>query len=245
MAVIAKQNSNGGPVILALETSGLCGSIALVQPENCIAEYSLNTRSTHSKHLPGNIRTLMQEAGLDWPDLAAVAVSQGPGSFTGLRIGLATAKGLAFAAGLPLIGIPTLDGLANQLPFSPFQVCPVIDARKKEVYWASYRFHAAGELARTDDFRVQTPDKLAATITETTLFVGDGAVLYENLLREALGDLARFAPPALCFARAASIGALAHAKLRDQEFLDPAAAVPIYIRASDAELEFGKKKGEG
>ncbi|HIJ78198.1 MAG: tRNA (adenosine(37)-N6)-threonylcarbamoyltransferase complex dimerization subunit type 1 TsaB [Desulfobulbaceae bacterium] len=231
-----------GPVVLAIETAGLCGSIALVTPGQCLGELSINTRGTHSKRLLQSINWLLTQTELDWPDIAAIAVSLGPGSFTGLRIGLSTVKGICMATGKPLLGVSSLDGLACQFPYLPQQICAIIDARKKEIYTAFYRNSEQGTAIRTSDYRVMAPENLPALIDEATILVGDGAKLYENFFRKELAEQACFAPAELHFARAAAIGFLGLAQLQQGEFIEAATAVPIYIRASDAELEFDKKK---
>lgn len=228
------------PVVLALETATPCGSVALVGPDRCLGEYSLNTETTHSRRLLAGIEWLLEQTGLSWERIDAIAVSLGPGSFTGLRIGLATAKGLCLATGKPLLGVASLDGLAAQLPFAALPVCPVVDARKKEVYTALYRCDE-GLPARTSDFLAIAPERLGEIITGPTLFVGDGLTLYGRLLRRILPEYARLVPAEICFARAAAIGGVALRLLAAGEFLDPATAVPVYIRASDAELQLGKK----
>jgi len=235
------QQTESVPVILAIETSGQCGSVALVSPGRTIAEFSLDTRSTHSKRLLASIRWIMAEADLDWPEITAVAVSLGPGSFTGLRIGLSTAKGLVMAADKPLIGVSTLDALAGQLSFAEKLICPVIDARKQEVYTALYRNSSHGQTC-IGPARSIKPAQLAAEISEPTVFIGDGLVVYGAMLQEMLGDWALLAPPELFHARAASIGLHALEKWQRNECLESASAAPIYIRKSDAELSFGKKK---
>ncbi|MDA8164342.1 MAG: tRNA (adenosine(37)-N6)-threonylcarbamoyltransferase complex dimerization subunit type 1 TsaB [Desulfobacteraceae bacterium] len=226
-----------GPVVLAIETSGMCGSIALVTGRECIGEYSLQSKLTHSRRLLAGIDWLLGEAGLDWPGIGGIAVSLGPGSFTGLRIGLSTAKGLAMATGAPLLGVSALDGLAAQLAHAALPVCPVLDARKKEVYAAFFRSGPEGRPHKTSDSMVLPPAALAAMISEPTLLVGDGAALYGDLFRERLGGLALFPPAPVYFPRAAAIGFLALGNLARGEVLDPAAAVPIYIRPSEAELK--------
>lgn len=234
--------SERGPLILAVENSGLCGSLALVTRGQCLCEFSLHSRETHSKKLLLGIEWLLHETGVSWEELDALAISLGPGSFTGLRIGLSTVKGLAMATGKPLIGVPTLDGLAAQLAFSPQLICPVLDARKKEVYTALYRGNPAGELTRLSDYLVIPPATLATMITEPTLLLGDGAHLHGELLRAQGGAPVGIAPAELYFCRAAAIGSLALQKWERKEFLEPATASPIYVRASDAELQFGKSK---
>jgi tRNA threonylcarbamoyladenosine biosynthesis protein TsaB len=149
------------PIILALETATMCGSVALVSENRCLAEFSLQTGETHSRRLLAGVDWLLQETGIDWPSIDAVAVSQGPGSFTGLRIGLATAKGLAMAGGAKLIGIGTLDGLAAQL-FAAGEVliCPVLDARKKEVYCGFFKCDNQGIPRLQEEYMVINPEAL-------------------------------------------------------------------------------------
>jgi tRNA threonylcarbamoyladenosine biosynthesis protein TsaB len=229
------------PIILAMETATMCGSVALVSENRCLAEYSLQTGETHSRRLLAGVDWLLQETGIDWSTIDAVAVSQGPGSFTGLRIGLATAKGLALAGGAKLIGIGTLDGLAAQLfAAGKILICPVLDARKKEVYCGFYKCDNQGIPRLQDEYLVISPEALCDRIDEPVVLLGDGASVYGDLFREKLADLLKVVPANVYFPRAATIGLLATEKWRQNEFLDPAAAEPIYIRLSEAELHFGK-----
>ena len=234
--------SASAPVILALETATTCGSLALVAEDRCLAEFSLNTTTTHSRRLLTGIHWLLDQCELSWPQIGAIAVGLGPGSFTGLRIALSTAKGLCMATGKPLIGVGTLDGLADQFPFSSLPICPVIDARKNEIYTALYRCNEHGLPEKTIGPMVIKPQRLQEFITAPTLLVGDGLPLYGPMLKELLGESACLAPTEVCFARAASIGSAAWRLFRQGSFLNPATAVPIYVRASDAELQFGEKK---
>jgi tRNA threonylcarbamoyladenosine biosynthesis protein TsaB len=229
------------PIMLALETATMCGSVALVAENRCLAEFSLQTGETHSRRLLAGVDRILQETGIDWPDVDAVAVSLGPGSFTGLRIGLATAKGLAMAGGAKLIGVGTLDGLAAQLyAAGEVLICPVLDARKKEVYCSFYRCDSLGIPRRLEEYLVISPEALCARIAEPVVLLGDGAELYGDLFREKLVDLLRMPPANVYFPRAAAIGLLALDKWQQKEFLDPAAAEPIYIRPSEAELHLRK-----
>jgi tRNA threonylcarbamoyladenosine biosynthesis protein TsaB len=227
------------PVLLALETSGMCGSIGLVSPNRCLGEYTLQSRRTHSRRLLDGIVWLLGEAGLEWREINGIAVSLGPGSFTGLRIGLSTAKGLAMAAGVPLLGVAALDGLAAQFAHSSSLICPVLDARKNEVYAAFYRCQAQGLPRRVSDYMVLPPERLAAMISEPVLLAGDGALQYEELFQNRLGEKATIASGSLYFPRAAAIGSLALSKWAQKDFLDPAGAVPLYIRPSEAEMKGG------
>jgi len=228
------------PIILSLENSGMCGSIALTARNLCLAEYSLTSKKTHSKRLLGSIDFIMREALLDWPDIDAIAVSLGPGSFTGLRIGLTTAKGLVMATGSKLIGIPSLLALACQMRYTGKLICPIIDARKQEVYTALYR-HKDQILQTLAPPMAISPRDLAGKIREPVVFIGDGSVICKDILVEKLGEMASFAAAEVYFPRAAAIGRLALAKWQAQDFLNPISAVPIYVRPSDAEIMAARK----
>lgn len=233
------------PLLLAMETSGPCGSIALVTPGRCLAEYSLNSAITHSRRLLASLADLLDDADFAWGDLDGLAVSVGPGSFTGLRIGLSTAKGLAMATGLPLLGIPTLDSLAAQLACTTKLICPIIDARKKEVFAALYQQQEGRELQRITDYLTITPTNLATHINAPTVFIGDGIHAYKDLFLDQLGERATFAPTTIYFARAAAIGMLALERWQAKEFMDPLRAIPLYVRASEAEVNLQRINGGG
>ncbi|MDF1614864.1 tRNA (adenosine(37)-N6)-threonylcarbamoyltransferase complex dimerization subunit type 1 TsaB [Desulfurivibrio dismutans] len=238
------------PLILALETSGSCGSVALVDGRGCRAEYSLQSSRTHSRRLLEAVEHLMMASDTAWQDLDALAVGLGPGSFTGLRIGLSSVKGLALATGKPLIGVSSLDGLAAQavaLPACSLPVCALIDARKQEVFAAFYRptdkesdhNQAGGEeqigpLTRTSPYLALPPAELVTLIRQPTLLLGSGAELYRKLLAEKLAQQALFAPPQSCFARATAIGWLAQEQWRRGNLVDPGRVTPIYVRSADA-----------
>jgi tRNA threonylcarbamoyladenosine biosynthesis protein TsaB len=230
------------PVILAIETATMCGSVALVKKDRCLAEFSLQTDETHSRRLLAGIDWLLQETGIEKEAIDAVAVSLGPGSFTGLRIGLATAKGLAMAADAKLIGVGTLDGLAAQFfAAGDILICPVLDARKKEVYFGFYRCDN-GDIPRLQgEYQVVSPERLCERIEEPVVLLGDGATVYGHIFQEMLAGQVKVAPPGTYFPRAATIGLLAFARWQKDEFFDPATAGPIYIRPSEAELLLKKQ----
>lgn len=238
MGSSAKKDSVPRPLILAIENSGLCGSVALVSGDTCIAEQSLLSRLTHSKRLLASIERIMEECQATWENIDAIAVSLGPGSFTGLRIGLGTVKGLAMATNRPLIGISSLEGLASQFSCASVPVFPVFDARKKEVYTACFQPDGRGGLIRRGDYLVLSPENLCGQISGPVILAGDGAALYAELFKAKLGDNAILAPEQIFFPRAASIGFLALERLKNREFLDPAHCTPLYVRASDAEINF-------
>ncbi|MDD5759106.1 MAG: tRNA (adenosine(37)-N6)-threonylcarbamoyltransferase complex dimerization subunit type 1 TsaB [Desulfobulbaceae bacterium] len=231
-----------GPIILAIENSGMCGSVALVTPGLCLAEYSLTSTATHSRRLLPSIQQILTETGVTWEGISAIAISAGPGSFTGLRIGLTTAKGLAMASGKPLIAVNSLDNLAAQMPWTDKLICPVLDARKQEVYTACYRCDIDGVPRRVSEIVAITPGNLAQTINEDVIFLGDGAEIYQGILQEGVTGRASFAKPEIFFLRAAALGGAALTKFHRQDFLDTANATPDYIRPSEAELSLKPPK---
>jgi tRNA threonylcarbamoyladenosine biosynthesis protein TsaB len=131
-------------LIVGIETATMTGGIALLSEERLISEYTLNVRTTHSARLMPALDQVLKDSHVDKREIDGIAVSIGPGSFTGLRIGLATAKGLALGLGVPLLGIPTLDALARNIPFAMYQICPMLDAKKKEVYYSLFRYEGSG-----------------------------------------------------------------------------------------------------
>ncbi len=225
-----------GPIILAIENSSQCGSVALVAPGLCLAEYSLTTGTTHSRRLLTSVQQVMTDSGIKWEQLSAIAISAGPGSFTGLRIGLTTAKGLALASGKPLIAVSSLTTLASQLPWTNSMICPVLDARKQEVYTAFYRCADDEIPHRVSEIVAIPPHELAQSIKEDVIFLGDGTKIYSDILRDGVTGRVSFANPEIFFIRAAALGATALRKWYTQDLLDTATAIPDYIRPSEAEI---------
>ncbi len=228
-----------GLLILAIETASGCGSVALTQGGRAagrlLAEYSLYPRRSHSRQLLGLVQAILEASALDWGAIDAVAVSQGPGSFTGLRIGMAAARGLAFAAGKPLIAVPTLDSLAAALPPLKEQVCTLLDARKSQVYAAFYSTSQEDENGlplRLGPYLVCASASLLNRITEPVICVGPGlAACDERFIKH---PLLRLAPAAISQPRAAMIGFCAAELMgHGAQQADPQ---PLYVRASEAEL---------
>jgi tRNA threonylcarbamoyladenosine biosynthesis protein TsaB len=182
---------------------------------------------------------VLRAARWELADVEAFAVALGPGSFTGLRIGLSTVKGLAFATGKPVVGIPTLDALAWALPFCAYPVCPVLDARKNEVYAGLYRT-LEGCLEVLEAPRAVSPATLAEELRASTagplVFVGDAVTPFSSVLTGILGTRARLAPADLRLPSAVTVGELGGWALGRGEAADPAALAPLYLRPSEAEL---------
>ena len=180
--------------VLALESATLSGGAALVDGERLLGEITLDVAVTHSERLMAAVDRLVAECGFSPRDLDGLAVSIGPGSFTGLRVGLATVKGLALALDLPIAPVPTLDALAARLPFAEAAVCPILDARKGEVYLSLYRWDGQ-EMVRNWDYLALTPEAAAARLEAPVILLGDGIAACRPWLAR-LGDGCRVAPPA-------------------------------------------------
>ena len=220
--------------ILTIDTSSNCSSVALSDGTALLGECVLGEDRCHSGRLLESVSKLLAAAGFAPGQLDALAVSLGPGSFTGVRVGIATVKGLAIATGKPVVGFSSLAMLAMNLPFSSVQVAPLFDARKSEVYAALYRCGSLPEPIIPD--AVLPPERFLAAIDSPTLFLGDGAVRYRELIRSTLGDLALFSPWHLDLPRAAAGAVIALDAARKGNFTPLALLNPTYLRASEAEV---------
>ncbi|MEK7400440.1 MAG: tRNA (adenosine(37)-N6)-threonylcarbamoyltransferase complex dimerization subunit type 1 TsaB [Candidatus Poribacteria bacterium] len=223
-------------IILGIETATMTGGLALIDEEKLISEYTLNMKTTHSSRLMPALDWILKDASLNKNQINGIAISIGPGSFTGLRIGLATAKGLAMGLNIPLVTVPTLDALAYNVSYSPYQICPIQDARKKEVYSAIFKYEN-GIITRKSPYQVISPDELINQINEKTIMLGDGLNIYGELFREKLGEFAIFANNSQRLPRASVIAELGLAKLKAGEITDLASSEPLYIRHADAEMK--------
>jgi tRNA threonylcarbamoyladenosine biosynthesis protein TsaB len=222
--------------ILAIDTSTPAGSIALTEGALLKAQHILNISATHNQRLLPGIDRILEDTGWTLDDLDALAVSLGPGSFTGLRIGLSVIKGLAWARGKPLAGVPTLDALAANVPFVPYPICPVLDARKGEIYTALYRLNDEQVVEKFTPYMALKPEKLADLISEKTVFVGDALLSYGDRLASRLGDRLLQAPPHLNVVHASSVAWLAWRMLQLGTHEDVSSCTPLYVRPSEAEL---------
>ena len=220
--------------ILTIDTSSNCSSVALSVGTSLKGECLLGEDRCHSGRLMESISNLLAAAGLTPDGLDALAVTLGPGSFTGVRVGIATVKGLSLATGRPVVGISSLAMLAMNLPYAPFQVAPMFDARKGEVYGALYRCGELPTVVSPD--AVLPPERFLAGIDQPTLFVGDGALRYRDLITSTLGDRALFAPWHAHLPRAAAGAVIALDAAQRGDFTPLALLNPTYLRASEAEL---------
>ena len=225
--------------ILAIDTSTSFATIAVAVDEQIVAASMLSTDRTLSARLVSEIERLVTTAGLAIADIDLFASSIGPGSFTGVRGGVATMQGLALATGKPCAAFSSLTLLAMNFSLSPTPVCPLLDARKSEVYGALYDCSTAIPTPRIADC-VSSPSALLDQIRTTTetpvIFVGDGARRYHDIITRQLGDQAIFAPFPLHCAHAANGILLARTAALQGTLLAPSQLLPLYLRASDAEL---------
>lgn len=224
--------------ILAIESSSLVASVAIVEDGVTLAEYTANFKMTHSQTLLPMIDSMVSLFGIDLASVDAIAVSGGPGSFTGLRIGSATAKGLGLALDKPLIHIPTLDGTAYNLYGAKGLICPIMDARRNQVYTGVYRFEQNFEVVMEQDAMDmgELIDKLN-TMGERVIFLGDGVPVHEKRIRESMTVPFDFAPAHMNRQRAASVAALGAVYFAEGKIETAAEHGPDYLRKSQAERE--------
>jgi len=223
-------------LVLGIETATFCGGVALLADDRLIASRTLNALTTYSARLLPAIKELFREAGKTLNELTGLAVSIGPGSFTGVRIGLSEAKGLAVALGIPIVGVSTLEALAVRAGRNPRLVCPVVDARRGETFVAAYRWRRGAELPKQAITPAVMPiQDFVARLRGPCLFLGDGALRYRAQIESAMPDAA-FAPAHRILPSAEEVAWLGCRRLARGEADDPAQIEPVYIRASDARL---------
>jgi len=221
--------------LLAVESATLSGGVALLDDDRLLGEITLNIAITHSERLMSAVDRLLADCGLAPADLDGLAVSVGPGSFTGLRVGLATVKALAMALDLPVAPVPTLDALAARLPFADAPVCPILAARRGEVYLSLYRWSGSG-MERQWDYLALPPESAAARLEAPVILLGDGIAACRPWL-DRLGAGARVAPAAQRLPSASAVAQLGRAALAAGAGVGAEALAPLYLRPSEAELK--------
>jgi tRNA threonylcarbamoyladenosine biosynthesis protein TsaB len=222
--------------ILVLDTSGEYGGAALLEKETLRAQCRIRVSGTHSAGLWRVVQFLLSEAGWAWEDVEAWGVCRGPGSFTGVRIGLATVKALALVTGKPLAAVSGLEVLARPWSYAPYLVCPMIDARRQEVYAAGYRSDPQGRLSRVLEETHDGPLRLADRLREPAILVGSGAWLYRASLRERMGSRALIPPPPHHALSLHQLGVLVWDHLGRGLTTAPRDLEPLYLRPPDAVL---------
>lgn len=226
-------------LLLAIESSGLVASIALMTEDKLIGEYTTNFKKTHSQTLLPMMDEVVRMTGISLDAVDAIVISGGPGSFTGLRIGAATAKGLGLALDKPLVNVPTVDALAYNLYGTNQTICPIMDARRQQVYTGLYTFEG-------DSFRVLCPQKAVSIgdiveevngIGKPVVFLGDGVPVHQAYIREHIQVPCSFAPPHLNAQRAGALAALGKIYFEEGRTETADEHVPDYLRLSQAERE--------
>jgi tRNA threonylcarbamoyladenosine biosynthesis protein TsaB len=227
--------------VLSVETSTMLGGAAVMdEASGLVAEIKLNVKTTHSERLMSAIDTVLRQSDLSLDDIDAFSVAIGPGSFTGLRIGLSTVKGLSYATGKPIVTVPTLEAFALNFSYSTHPVCLMLDARKSEVYAAVFTWEKGG-FERTFEERSIRPEDLLKELQGTVLFAGEGVNIYRHLIREAMGDGAIMASADKMVPSPTNVAVIGLAKALRKEYTAPAEAVPLYIRKSEAEVKWSRK----
>ena len=231
-------------LILGIETATQQVGCAIGGHEGVLAEFHAAKGRRHAETLVPAIDFLCQQTRIDLSEIGAVAVDVGPGLFTGLRVGVATAKAMASALRVPVIGLSSLDLLAHQVRHSPRLIVPVIDGKRGEVFSATYR-HVQGGIQRLSEPRVGTAEDLANELRahrEEALLVGDGALRYADVLSEDSG-MVELGPVGNAWPSAEDLVELAHPRALREEFVQPWELEPLYLRKSDAEINWDKANG--
>ncbi len=238
-------------LVLGIDTSARTGSVALCDRASLIGEFTLGMERQHSERLMPALDSLLAVSGVGMEDVELIAVARGPGPFTGLRVGITTAKALAYGLGLPAVGVPTLDAIAYGHHHSARDLCVLLDARKQEVYAARYEA-VPGPVLETPlrwlrcvgAHRCTPVHDVLGEIERPTLFVGDGAAAYRCAIAETLGDLASFGDEEAGVCRAWAVATLGDRLHRDQ----PTTAAqsvdlsPLYLRRPEAEVKLGQSR---
>lgn len=235
--------------ILALDSSGLVASVAVVEEETLLAEYTVNYKKTHSQTLLPMLNEAAKMIDLDLQSIDAIAVAGGPGSFTGLRIGSATAKGLGLALNKPIVSVPTVDALAWNLYGSGYVICPMMDARRNQVYTGIYRFVCESGCREMEFVTIQEQypaalEEIAAKLNELgepVMLLGDGIPVYKEQLEQLLTVPYQFAPAHMSRQRASAVAALGMRYIKEGKTETAAEHKPDYLRLSQAERERAEK----
>lgn len=231
--------------LLAVDSSANVASAAILTEEMLISEYTVNHKKTHSQTLLPMIDEIVKMSETDLSEIDAIAISAGPGSFTGLRIGAATVKGLGLALGKPIIGVPTVDALAYGVVGSDALVVPLMDARRSEVYTGIYENYGPERFEVLVEQCAVPLSEIIEKVNEIgrpVIFLGDGVPAYRPQIEELTKVPYSFAPLFSAMQRASAVGALAVSYYKKGNFTSADAFSPIYLRLSQAERELLEKK---
>lgn len=247
---VLKKGTVNDMKVLAIDSSGLVASVALVEDEQMIALYSINYKKTHSQTLMPMIKEICQTVDLDLNSVDAIAISKGPGSFTGLRIGSATVKGLALALKKPIVEVLTVDGLAYSLYGNAKIICPIMDARREQVYTGLYTFLNEDGRSKFTILKEQTATGILDIVSEINeigkpvIFLGDAVGVYQKTITDAIQVPFEFAPSFCNRQNAGAIGALGIMYFKEGKIVLAKDHEPEYLRLSQAERERKEKEIE-
>ncbi len=228
-------------LILAIDTATPSCSAAVTRGRRLLAETTFLGGRTHSTHLLKVVEGVLSMACVEMQDIDGFAVSVGPGTFTGLRIGISTVKGLAFALNRPVAGVCSLEALAWQFPYASVDIMPMIDARRGEVYFSKYGFEK-GQIVNLVKPCVASPEKAVVGEIQPVLFTGSGAVLYKNEIERHLGENALFSHDSQNTIRASSVAMLGLKRMKNNGGFDAETLTPLYLRKSDAQIHLEARK---
>ncbi len=227
--------------ILAIETSTMLGGVAIMdETAGLIIETRLNVKTAHSERLMTEINHALKKAGLHIADIDVFGVAVGPGSFTGLRIGLSAVKGFSYATGKPIVSVPSLEAFAWNFPYSEHLVCTMFDARKNEVYAAVFRWRDIGFERVVDEASIKPAD-LVSSLKGKVIFAGEGALIYRETIAEIAGENALFPAAQSMVPSPSNVACLGLKKALKADFSEPVSLVPHYIRRSEAEVKMGNR----
>ena len=226
--------------ILSIDSCTNVATAAILDDEVLVAEFVLNNKITHSTKLLPQIENMMNNAEIKFSDIDVFAVTVGPGSFTGERIGVATAKALAHAVNKPMVAVSALKAMAYNLKHTDLLICPIMDARREQVYTATYRWNGDGLEAIKSD-RAMALEELLEEIQENVIFLGDGVPVFKDKISEKLGTKAYFAPAHLLNLRGGSVAECAMDEYKKGNFCTYSELQPSYLRLSQAEREYNEK----
>lgn len=233
--------------LLAIDASGIAGSVAYIKDGKLAGEYYICDKLTHSQTIMPMLEEMKALLNINLEEVDAIAVTSGPGSFTGLRIGVTAAKALALALEVPIVGVPTLDTMAHAMVYTEYLICPIMDARRNQVYTALYKWEAHTLNRLTEHMAVDIEEYMTmlSDREEKIIFLGDGVSVYENRIKEKLGEKAVFAPSFCNLQHASVLADVATKRYEEGKAEDPSLFVPIYLRKSQAEREKEEREKHG
>ncbi|WP_286884113.1 tRNA (adenosine(37)-N6)-threonylcarbamoyltransferase complex dimerization subunit type 1 TsaB [Aneurinibacillus sp. UBA3580] len=229
--------------ILAIDTSNFSLGVAVCTEDKVLGEFSTNLKKNHSIRLMPMVSQLLDEVEVDPTELAAVAVARGPGSYTGVRIGVATAKSMAWSLNIPLLGISSLEVLAWNAAYFPGRIVPLFDARRGQVYTGVYRAMPEGGVYLAEAERIvllkqALEEWREADDQEPILFLGDDITIHRETITEIMGDQAVFAPMSYRIPRAAHLAAAGWKALKEERIEDTETFTPVYLQMAEAEAKW-------